>query len=376
MTEKKNEYLQEDMIVMVLCNGCSAGKERLAGSGMSCEDADKAGAMDGECKNGCFGLGSCIDSCKEGAMSLVDGKIVIDPDKCNGCMDCLEACPRHLIKEVPREATNFILCSNELEEDDVREICINGCLGCEDCAKACPKDAITIVNNHAVIDYSKCEGCVTCTVTCKRKIIVDTFHDLAKEKNEVAFVHCRGGEKTNKSFQEKYQTCQEAKDNLMKQVQAGNIPTDQCFFACRGLGDCKAVCRYDAISIVNGVAYVDPDLCVGCKECTFHCPMEIIEVGPYKGRKHVACSSQAPEEDVRKVCDVGCIGCGDCERNCPNDAIHVVDGKAVVDSDKCLNCGVCTYMCSRGCIAEKVVNEYTYLQNEALEAREGVEEDD
>ena len=53
--------------------------------------------------------------------------------------------------------------------------------------RACPEGAVSIVNNHAVIDYDKCVGCVACTVKCRKKIIVDTLHDLTKVKEKVAF---------------------------------------------------------------------------------------------------------------------------------------------------------------------------------------------
>ncbi len=39
-----------------------------------------------------------------------------------------------------------------------------------------------------------------------------------------------------------------------------------------------------------------------------------------------------------------CIGCGLCEDNCPFDAIHVEDGKAVVN-DSCTLCGTCVDHC-------------------------------
>ena len=34
-------------------------------------------------------------------------------------------------------------------------------------------------------------------------------------------------------------------------------------------------------------------------------------------------------------CDYGCLGFGTCEKACPFDAIHVKNGVAVVDEDKC-----------------------------------------
>ena len=36
-----------------------------------------------------------------------------------------------------------------------------------------------------------------------------------------------------------------------------------CSFGCMGLGDCAAVCEYDAIKVCNGVASIDPTRCKG-----------------------------------------------------------------------------------------------------------------
>ena len=64
---------------------------------------------------------------------------------------------------IPRDATNFIPCSNGDEDDDrVRETCGFGCIGCGDCVRACPEGAVDIVAYNAVIDYDKCVGCVAC----------------------------------------------------------------------------------------------------------------------------------------------------------------------------------------------------------------------
>ena len=40
-----------------------------------------------------------------------------------------------------------------------------------------------------------------------------------------------------------------------------------------------------------------------------------------------------------------CKGCGECERICQNDAIHVVDGKAAIDEERCVVCGYCGLSC-------------------------------
>ncbi len=49
-------------------------------------------------------------------------------------------------------------------------------------------------------------------------------------------------------------------------------------------------------------------------------------------------------------CKFGCLGFGTCVSACPFDAIHVVDGVAKVDDEKCVACGKCVAICPRSII--------------------------
>ena len=46
-----------------------------------------------------------------------------------------------------------------------------------------------------------------------------------------------------------------------------------------------------------------------------------------------------------KACAYGCMGYGTCVKACQFDAIHIVDGVAVVDKEKCVACGKCVAAC-------------------------------
>lgn len=52
-----------------------------------------------------------------------------------------------------------------------------------------------------------------------------------------------------------------------------------------------------------------------------------------------------------KSCNSGCLGYGSCVKACPFDAIHVVNGVAVVDREKCKACGKCVEACPKHLIS-------------------------
>ncbi|MBQ4284599.1 MAG: RnfABCDGE type electron transport complex subunit B [Lachnospira sp.] len=60
-----------------------------------------------------------------------------------------------------------------------------------------------------------------------------------------------------------------------------------------------------------------------------------------------------------KACTYGCLGYGSCVNACPFDAIHIVNGIAVVDKEKCKACGKCVATCPRHLI-EIIPYEATY----------------
>lgn len=61
-----------------------------------------------------------------------------------------------------------------------------------------------------------------------------------------------------------------------------------------------------------------------------------------------------------KSCNFGCQGYGSCEKVCSFDAIHVKDGVAIVDKEKCRACGMCLSACPKQLI-EMVPYDAKYL---------------
>jgi Na+-translocating ferredoxin:NAD+ oxidoreductase RNF subunit RnfB len=119
------------------------------------------------CTSGCLGYGDCVSVCPEGAISIVDRIASIDKSKCIGCGLCAKTCPNGLIAVRRISQPVDIFCSSNDFGRITRSICQNGCIGCKLCEKNCESGAIKVVDNHAVIDYSKCTGCGKCAEVCK-----------------------------------------------------------------------------------------------------------------------------------------------------------------------------------------------------------------
>jgi len=161
-------------------------------------------------------------------------------------------------------------------------------------------------------------------------------------ERRVAVIHCRGRNVDDRFEYKGVESCSAA--NLM------HGGSKSCSYGCIGFGDCVEVCPFDAIHMIDGFPEVDESKCVACGKCVEACPKDLIEIHGASDLVHVLCKSRDVGKVVRQNCDVGCIGCGKCERICKFDAIHVVDGIAVIDYEKCKSCGLCVKECPTGAI--------------------------
>lgn len=108
----------------------------------------------------------CLNSCNFGAISIVDGKSVIDGEKCKGCMKCVKVCPYSAIVKLK--------------------------VPCED---SCPVNAIAKdENGYAKIDFSKCISCGKCVSACpfgavhEKSQIIDVLKHIKSGKKVIAMI--------------------------------------------------------------------------------------------------------------------------------------------------------------------------------------------
>ncbi len=125
-----------------------------------------------------------------------------------------------------------------------------------------------------------------------------------------------------------------------------------CPSGCLGEGACALACKFNAMSVNNGVAECKQDNCSACRACINVCPKGIIELIPKNAKVYVACSSKCKGKEVISACKVGCIGCGLCVKACPNGAISLIDNLAVINYNACTGCGACADKCTRKCIVK------------------------
>ena len=147
--------------------------------------------------------------------------------------------------------------------------CPYGCLGCGDCAVSCKFDALTMdaATGLPVVDEAKCTACGACVKACPRSIIELRHKD---KKDRKIYVSCVNKDK-------------------------GGIAKKYCAVACTGCTKCLKVCKFEAITIENNLAFIDSNACKMCRKCSTECPTGAILELNFPPRKT---TPPAPEKDA------------------------------------------------------------------------------
>ena len=175
----------EPMVAQVMCNGvCGKSKTILEWQGMSsCKGAKGWFSTPNACMYGCIGLGDCVKACAFDAIGIIDGVARVNRNNCVACGSCAAVCPQSVVKLVPVKSQVHVLCSSTDKGAVARKNCDNACIGCGKCTKVCNFGAITVEDNKASIDYSKCKSCGLCAAECPTGAI-NSFRPIKAKKKE------------------------------------------------------------------------------------------------------------------------------------------------------------------------------------------------
>ena len=182
---------KEPMVAVVRCHGTCDNREttNIYDGCSSCRVKANLYSGDTGCKYGCLGCGDCVQVCKFGAISMnpKTGIPEVDDEKCTACGACVKACPKGVIelrKKGKKSMRVFVKCVNKDKGAVARKACKVACIGCGKCKTVCPFDAITVENNLAYIDYTKCRLCRKCAEACPTKAIWDVNFPVRVPKAE------------------------------------------------------------------------------------------------------------------------------------------------------------------------------------------------
>ncbi len=108
----------------------------------------------------------CENTCKFGAIKVINGKSTIDTAKCKNCGMCAQVCPYQAIQKI-----------------------------IVPCESACPVGAIEKdENGNAQIDFDKCISCGKCAAACpfgavhEKSQIIDVLQSIKSKKKVIAMV--------------------------------------------------------------------------------------------------------------------------------------------------------------------------------------------
>lgn len=152
-----------------------------------CQAATTLGQNIYECAHACLGLGTCARVCPFQAIHINEQDMpIVDEESCTGCGVCVANCPVGVIRLTPRDHHVHILCvSTDLPPIKAKAHKKGACIACRKCVKTCPSQAISIINNVAVIDYTKCTNCEACIAVCPTTAIFHIRPTLRKPNTNI-----------------------------------------------------------------------------------------------------------------------------------------------------------------------------------------------
>ncbi|MCF7975423.1 MAG: RnfABCDGE type electron transport complex subunit B [Phycisphaerae bacterium] len=108
-----------------------------------------------------------------------------------------------------------------------------------------------------------------------------------------------------------------------------------------GSATAEKIAEILSLSVGGGAAPLRP---------VIHCNADIDNRTYYAKYEGIESCTAANALTNVQACKFGCVGYGDCVASCKFDAIHIVNGLATVDYDKCTGCTACSKACPKNII--------------------------
>jgi len=186
------------------------------------------------------------------------------------------------------------------------------CIGCMLCIPACPVDAIGMFHGKAVIDTEKCISCGICKYGDRT-----TFNGCPVKAADLTSHTMTGNQKDIAKEENKEQL---SKDIVSDSKDSIKIPETS---------------EKKSVSSQKQEEKQKNEVVVSEKSKT-----ETMKTTEIKEDTNLTAEKNIVKKIIYLVKE-NCIGCQLCVSNCPVRAITMKDNKAVIDTDKCIGCGIC-----------------------------------